>query len=410
MKQQHNSASKLRAGITTHYHNSKNYGGNLQAYATVKAISKCGYEAEQLAFPIAISRLTPIVAAKQNRTATDVKIAVKVWIYNQLIANRCWRAKAMSKQRKQAISEFNRNEIPHSKCVYSNESISDSLAEYDVFITGSDMVWNPDWHFPIFTLEFVPAGTPKFSYAPSMGVASLNDHEQEVYRNFLRSYQAVSVRERNAVSILEPLSPVPVEWVLDPTLLLDQADWNEICSQRQVREPYLFCYFLGSNPSSRRAAEEYAKTHGLKLVTIPYLLGKYRGCDYRFGDVQLSKVSPRDFISLIRYADCVFTDSFHACVFSFLYQREFFAFRRDPWEKTGNLGSRISSFLGLIDCLARYCETDEKEQTGYIEALPKIDYTAPFREFQKRKESSWDYLKRNLKLAEETIQKNEQKH
>lgn len=400
----------MKVGISSQYYLSNNYGGNLQSYASFKAIEKCGYTAEQLSFPILTKRLTPLEEKKDvfglRQFIKDKEIAIKVFVYNMLILNRHCKVYKMSKQRKKAVSIFNENRIPHSKTVYAEDNIVQSVKEYDCFVTGSDLVWNPNLYSPIFTLEFVPDNIPKFSYAPSMGVTSLTEYEQEIYRDFLKGYQAVSVRESNAVPILENLSPVPVEWVLDPTLLLEQEDWNEICTEQMVKEPYVFCYFLGSNPISRHLAEEYAKKHGLKLVTIPYLLGKYRGCDYKFGDIQLSEVSPADFISLIRYADCVFTDSFHACVFSFLYQREFYAFRRDQWEKPG-LGTRIISFLEMLECASRYCETDDQETMEYIESQSVIDYNSPFPAFERMKEKSWDYLKRNLKLAEERIRQNE---
>lgn len=163
--------------------------------------------------------------------------------------------------------------------------------------------------------------------------------------------------------------------------------------------------FFRSNKNSRRLAEDYAKKNKLKLVTIPYLLGKYRDCDYKFGDIQLSKVSPQDFISLIQYSECTFTDSFHACVFSFIYKKEFFAFRRDEWDK---IGARISSFLELIECESRYCNTNNLESLEYINNISKIDYSKSFDEFEKMKKSI-DYLENNLKIAEERIKKNEQK-
>lgn len=399
--------NNIKVGVVSQYYKSNNYGGNLQSLATCKSANKLGYQAEQVCFPISTVRLTPVYIEKKSITLKDIEISVKVRIYNLFIFKRRLKAFAMSKQRKKAVADFNSNTIPHSMHVYSESTIIQVTGQYEAFITGSDLVWNPNLYSPIFTLEFVPDNIPKFSYAPSMGVTSLTEQEQEVYRKFLQGYQAVSVRESNAVPILESLSPVPVEWVLDPTLLLDQEEWNEICTERMVAESYLFCYFLGSNPVSRRQAEEYAKKRGLKLVTIPYLLGKYRGCDYKFGDIQLSAVSPADFISLIRYADCVFTDSFHACVFSFLYQREFYAFRRDQWEKPG-LGTRILSFLEMIDCASRYCDTNEKETMEYIESQSVIDYLNPFPEFERMKKISWEYLERNLKLAEERIKQNEE--
>lgn len=341
---------------------------------------------------------------KKKRTIKDIKIAFHVFCYNILISNRSRKALEIVQKREAVALRFNLNQIPHSNECYTESDIKNSVKKYDTFISGSDMVWNPDLFLSIFTLDFVPSTIPKFSYAPSMGVVSLNDNERKVYTEFLRDYQAVSVRESNAVFLLEDLSPVPVEWVLDPTLILEREEWDEICSNRIIDEPYLFCYFLGNNISSRKAALEYSKKHNLKVVTIPFLRGGYRRCDWKFGDIQLSEVSPSDFISLIRYSEAVFTDSFHACVFSFLYQREMFAFRRGVGDKWG---TRISSFLELIDCFSRYCDTDEKECMQYIESLPRIDYTAPFTDFENMKKKSLAYLEKNLKIAEERIRQNE---
>lgn len=394
----------MRVAIITQYYKSKNYGGNLQAYAMCKAIEKCGHTGEQICFPLKMKRLNEIPIQKNKRTLKDVKIAIHVLVYKILILNRSHKAHKISEKREAAVLAFNQNLIPHSKEYYTESDIEDSVKKYDVFITGSDMVWSPDLFSNIFTLDFVPDSMPKFSYAPSMGVTALKDNECEIYRDFLKYYQAVSVRESNALPILEDLSPVPVEWVLDPTLILEREEWDEICNERFVDEPYLFCYFLGNNTQSRKAAKEYAKKHKLKIVTIPYLFGKYRGCDWKFGDIQLSKVSPQDLISLIRYSEAVFTDSFHVCVFSFLYDREMFVFRRNAGDRWG---ARIYSFLELIGCLSRYCDTDEKECTEYIDSLPKIDYTSSFENFENMKKKSLKYLERNLKIAEERIKENE---
>lgn len=394
----------MKVAITSQYYESSNYGGNLQSYALCKAIEKCGYKAEQLCFPIKGFRLTPLQEVHKKRNISDIKIAIKVLIYNLLISNRNLKANKMIKQRKRTFSNFNQKKIPHSSDVYTENNVLLSVKKYDCFVTGSDLVWNPNLYSSIFTLEFVPENIPKFSYAPSMGITSLTGEEQQVYKKFLKSYQAVSVRESNSVELLKNLSPVPVEWVLDPTLLLSEDEWSQICSKKIVQEPYVFCYFLGSNMNSRNVAKKFAEKHHLKLVTIPYLLGKYRGCDYQFGDIQLSNVSPEDFISLIRYSECVFTDSFHACVFSYIYKKEFVAFRRDVWD---NIGSRIGSFLELLGYSERYCNTDEKEQMGYIETIRPIDYSIPCKEFESMKEKSMDYLIRNLKKAEEKIKENE---
>ena len=394
----------MKVAIVTQYYKSKNYGGNLQAYAMCKAVEKYGYEAEQLCFPLKTYKLGAFPVKKGKKVLEEIKIAIHILGYRILTFRRGRIARRLIKKREQSVLSFNQNLIPHSAEVYNELDMKASTEKYGVFITGSDMVWSPDLFSPIFTLDFVPSCTPKFSYAPSMGTTALTDNIRETFREFLKDYQAVSVRESGSVSALTDLAPVPVEWVLDPTLILDRTEWDAISSTALIDKPYLFCYFLGSNSDSRKAAQAYAKKHNLTLVTIPYLRDAYRSCDWKFGDIQLSDVSPSDFISLIRYSAAVFTDSFHACVFSFLYQREMFAFRRNENDKWG---VRICSFLKLIGYPLRYCDTDEKECMQYIESLPKIDYHAPFADIEMMKKKSLDYLEKNLKKAEQIIRHQE---
>lgn len=392
----------MKIAIVTHYYKSDNYGGNLQAYALCYWLKKNGYDAEQLCFNILPGK---IGSTYYQRLKKQVCYTFKVFSYNILCKNREERIKSRKvkkyyKLRKNSMLKFNLDAIPHSSKVYFEKTIKTSVKNYDCFISGSDMVWFPEWYSPILTLEFVPDNIPKFSYAPSVGVTKLSETQKKFYKEFLSSYQDVSVREESSVGLLKDLVPDQVHYVLDPTLLLSRSDWDKICNKKIFSEKYLFCYFLGDYSPSRKIAEEYAKKYNLKLVTIPYLIGKYQLCDDGFGDVQFSEVSPSDFISLIKYADVVFTDSFHACVFSFIYNKQFITFRRDT---NNNFSSRICNFLSMTDLADRFCDSIEKECMGYIENINNIDYSDKFECLKILKEQSENYLIRNLKTANERI-------
>ena len=145
-----------------------------------------------------------------------------------------------------------------------------------------------------------------------------------------------------------------ISWVLDPTLLMDRSVWENDCDENPyTNEKYIFTYFLGDSCEDRQFAERIAQHLNLKIINIPYLLKRYRKCDDGFGDIRLSDVSPKLWISLIRDAQYVFTDSFHCVAFSLIFSKEFFAFKRFKDNERNSINSRIESLLSLIDCEER---------------------------------------------------------
>lgn len=385
----------MKFGIVTHYYKSNNYGGNLQAYALCKVIEKNGYKAEQLCLPSGYYQKK----AFPKRQIIDFKNFIKSSIYKFKYKNYYKNLKI----RTNAMEKFNQEQIPHSDICYDLRNIKKSLSNYQAFITGSDIVWGPKVHSPFFFLNFVPCEIPKFSYAASLGTNQLTDSEKEIFKNDLASYQAISVREKSVAPILSQVTGKEVEICLDPTLLLDKEDWNEICSCRMLEDEYVFCYFLGNNSSAIKVAKEYAKKNKLKLVNIPYLSNEYNSLK-DFGDVKLSNVSPSDFLSLIKHANCIFTDSFHACVFSYIYKKNVIAFRRS---KNDDLSVRVKDFLSLIKAENHYCDTDEKESLQYIDEQITLDCCYELENINSLKKKSLSYLQKNLTKTEEVVKQNE---
>lgn len=293
--------------------------------------------------------------------------------------------------RYKTVSNF-RNSIPHSKKVYNANTIEEAVKEYDAFITGSDQVWNPKWYYPAYMLSFVPKDIPKISYAASLSVNELSEGQKLRFKKDLIDYKAISVREKNATELLENIAPVPVEWVLDPTLLLSKEEWEEICSDRIIECDYIFCYFLGHDKAQRRLVKEFARKNKLKIVTLPYLVGGFNKSDVFFGNEKLYDVSPPDFISLIKHAKYVFTDSFHATVFSCIYDRSFFVFGRMGFD---GMSSRIDSLLEMFDAKERFCNTTDRFTLKYIESLNLI-IKLDTKKLEEMKEKSLHFLQNAL--------------
>lgn len=377
--------------IITHYYNSLNYGGNLQAYALCEKIKQLGYDVEQLSYQMEIE----YDSKKVNGIWQKVKRFLRKFDFRKITykINNKKAQKALAVRNKKIIC-FNKGLIPHTEQVYDKSTVHKCVEDYDVFVTGSDQVWNLNWYVPAHFLDFAPSQKTKISYAASLSVDSLTDKERMVIENHLQDFDAISVREQDAVDLIKDISPKTVEWVLDPTLLLNASEWDEICADRIVDEKYIFCYFLGNSVEQRNVAEEFAKKYGLKLVTLPYLNGKYRKCDKNFGDIRLFDVGPQEFLSLIKYADFIFTDSFHAMVFAGIYKRQHFEFLRD---NKHNMSSRIYSLCELYETAEHFCDTPEKTSLEYIESVAPISYNKPLEKLSKMKEKSLSYLRENLR-------------
>lgn len=385
-----------KIGIITHYYQSTNYGGNLQAYALCEVLIKNKYQVEQICYPF-----YPLPFEKnriKNLFANGViGFFKKLWNYTKRVFILPLEKIEIRKLdfyncRRKAFLEFNKNIIPHSEIVYTRDTIKDSVLTYDVFITGSDQVWNLAWYDSAYFLDFVPSKKLKMSYAASIAKDSLTAEQKEMFRESLKDYKAVSVREESAVNLLKDISPVETQLVLDPTLLLTKEDWDKVCAERVIEEEYVFCYFLGENRKERKIAEKCAEKQGLTLVAIPHTAG-IKLIDRKFGDKRLYDVSPQQFVSLIKHAKYIFTDSFHAVVFSNIYQKNYFVFNRN---KKGEMNSRIINITKLFHQEERFCNGKERECLEYVESLPDIDYTQENKEFEALKEKSLAFLKENL--------------
>ena len=390
-------------GIITLYYDSINYGGVLQAFALCKAIEKyTRNKAEQICF----SMINREQSFNKNDNKKGLFARIKKYhsilkillvLKNKLsfkISDIIWGEKQRDviKIKKKNFTHFVKEIIPHSISIYDSTDIFETLNKYDAFITGSDQVWNFAWYSSVFFLDFVPSDKIKLSYAASISKDSLTENEKEIFKRSLADFKAVSVRETQAVDLIKDLSPVEPKVVLDPTLLLSREDWDKICASRVVPCEYLFCYFLGNNMCERKLALKFAKAKHLKIVSVP-LTGRKIYSDLKFGDIIMPTASPEEFLSLVKHASYVFTDSFHATVFSQIFQKQYFVFNRD---KNGTMNSRIFNITDIFNSQERFCNGKERETLKYIQTLKNIDYNKENQKFSDLKEFSINYLKEAL--------------
>ena len=381
-----------KIGIITMYHNSINYGGVLQAYALAKFLKNQGYDAEQVRF---VSKHTEWQKIKLlfyrgvKRAIKDVLRNAR-WVARKMLffrKNRDAKLDDAFSSYRSVFTRFGESFVPRSSVVYNGKTIKKANGEYDIFITGSDQVWNFAWYNPIYFLDFAAKNKKKISYAASISMDSLNGKQYRMLKRSLKNYSAVSVREENAVSLISKASPVEPRFVLDPTLLLSKESWSDIAQKKIACDNYVFCYFIGSNEVGRRLAKEFAQKHGLKLVGISV----YHNFDEL--DIKLEDAGPEEFLGYIRGAKYVFTDSFHAVVFSKIFEKQYFVFNRDQKD---SMSSRIFTITSLFETEERFCY-GERENIDYIEALSDTDYTKELLKFEEKKKESVEFLVDALK-------------
>ena len=231
-------------------------------------------------------------------------------------------------------------------------SIDDLYAEppaYDVYVTGSDQVWNPTQPFCIepYFLTFVKDGNArKISYASSIGIESLTEREQADFKRWLGGYDVISVREAEGKALLEKLISKEVAQVADPTFLLGASYWQSIAKRPNVDGAYILCFKLYAGNHLVEYAAEIARRSGRKVIVLPE--GKpVDGCEIVYD------AGPEDYLGYIANADMLISDSFHANVFGILLGT------KNQWayiSPDNKRGSRIVSLFktfGLSDHFIR---------------------------------------------------------
>ena len=289
-----------KVGILTYYYNTTNYGGILQAYALCKKINTLNNEliAEQICYEYDS-------AINQKKTLVQLaKLLVKKILSPFL---KKYRLTELNKKRME-FKKFEQS-IPHSKSVFACDNINETNDLYDIFVVGSDQVWNPISIDSNFFLEFVKPGKKKIAYAASLGADDIQIDRLDIIRNKISSFDSISVREESSLILIGDIGK-PIYRTIDPVFLIDKGEWIQLIKDEDtIAEAYVFVYFLSNDSGERQRVEKYAKENKLLIADFsPFQL---------FGEnhVDCSNMGPQAFLRGIQNAEICFTDSFHCTAF-----------------------------------------------------------------------------------------------
>lgn len=367
-----------------------NYGSKLQALATVRMLEELGIEYEIIRY----NKRTPGFFLKSiPRLFNNVFLHDRYeQLQKRLAFARYPEIKAQVDTRNSMFSSFDVHFDNNLSEVYASyaELKKQCPKRYDKLLTCSDQLWSPSaLGSGFYNLMFTPEEMPKVSWASSFGVSDIPWYQKKRTRRYLNRIQHISMRENRGAEIVKELTGRDVPVLMDPVFLFDKDQWNAMvpCDKPEW-EPYIFCYFLGDNPEYRKAAMKLALETGKKIVTLRHL-DRYVAEDEAFGDYAPYDVDPCRFLSILRNASCVCTDSFHGTAFSIIFEKSFVVFNRYSDRSSNSKNSRIESVcvnLGLEG--RRYINYDEITAT----MIAPINYSAVSTKIAEYKERTKTYL------------------
>lgn len=324
----------LKVGLMTCYMD--NFGACLQAYALQTVVTNLGCDCE-------IIKYTPIKSLKEY----GVLLSSVRWVRKRIkaINNMAYR---YENYRHPKFKAFRKKYLKFSKKNFLTEiSLYKKTPQYDIYIVGSDQIWNPNLfggkNNKAYFLDFVPENAKRIAYAPSIGTSFISSECADEMAKFLEKFNAVSVREIDGKSIIDKVSDCNCRVVLDPTLLLEMQQWEKMIGKRIISGDYIFVYLFGGRDYEREFIEYVNRSLNLKVVTIPF-----HDKEYNSNYTKLKKAGPIEFLNMIKYASLVITDSFHATAFSLNMNVPFYTLLRNSKNDKNNMNSRIISILSMV--------------------------------------------------------------
>lgn len=269
----------------------------------------------------------------------------------------------IGKEKKKKFQAFRARYLKKSAQKWdTKESLLKNPPDYDVYISGSDQIWNPDIIIDDYNylLAFVPKEKKKIAYASSFGKGVLPESKREIYQRCLKRFDSIGVREESGRRLAEELTGKECKTVLDPTLLLTREEWARMAADNQEKEPYVLCYYMPGDEAVcqaiKKIAERISHEKGLKIINLGlkeyYKLKK--DIDFR------ATAGPEDFVGLFLHADYIVTNSFHGTAFATNFNKQVYVPINASLDNGNARHTRMVDYLKLIG-LEEAIVTVEKE-------------------------------------------------
>lgn len=352
-------------------HDVYNVGASLQAYALAEYLRQCGHDVEIIDYKPEYLQHYRLLGVKNPRF--DKPVLREVYQLLKL-PGRVW---AKFEKRKKVFDAFRKKYLPiTSESFSSNEELKSASLNADLFLAGSDQIWNPvfkNGKDPAFFLDFVDTSCRKSSYAASFAVEKIEDEYIEQMKKWLQKFTDISVRETSALTLLKEMD-LQGTLVCDPVFLLPFEHWKEMAKVPED-ENYTFVYDFDRNMQVSDIAKHIRTTQAKKIVSLFPMIE----ADQTYADM-----GPLEFLGTILNADIVLSNSFHATAFSLIFHKEFFVIRRQE-----NINTRMRDLLRYVGLEDRLIEEPQE-----VDVVCKIDWKQVDSKLNDLIEKSKDYLRK----------------
>lgn len=377
-----------KVGIIT-YHAAHNYGSMLQAYALQQTILGMGFDCEIINFRTERQRQMYIPRFLNERSIK--KITKYILTLGHI---------KKSYQQYQLFENYLSTQLKLTKREYATleELKQDDSLKFDYVLSGSDQIWNTfcrdfDW---AYFLPFVKTGK-RIAYAPSMGrqvsIEVGNSYDNQIYYH-LKQYDVLSVREKMTAKKIEQLIGISPNVVVDPTLLYPQNKWKELAGNTPlIKKNYIFLYMPWFDQETFDLALKYSKQKHLPIVlTIWPNQSKWDIITLLRNNIQIHcATGPLEFLNICKYAKITIAKSFHAVIFSMIFERPFYAVR-------GISDDRINDLLKKAGILEMHNLDPNNIEIITQKQIPEIiNYENAFQALSQEIEYSFSFLKNALK-------------
>lgn len=356
--------------IATFNNSPTNYGAMFQSYALSKTIEYLGH--------------TPVFLTLKHRTTCNYvtpKKTLKRAIKGKILKFLSKPTQEIRIERAKKFRAF--AQVYQTQVCYENlQELNANPPKADVYLSGSDQVWNPKGLHEELMLSFAPDDSILASYAASMGAEIVPEENKELFAKYISRYDAVSVREDTMIDVIKDYTNKPIQQHIDPVFLISKQDWNKFAKpySKLKFEKYILMYLIDFDKKNIKNFKKLKKETGLPIVLVT--LG---GLKYRFADQVVMDASPQEFLYLLSSAEMVVASSFHGCALSVVFNKPFIAIsgRDKP--------TRIESML-------RHFGLEEQNTTDISFENAKVDFQNVNKQIATDIETSKNYLKKVFEM------------
>ena len=344
----------MKIGILT-FHRAHNYGAVLQAFALKSFLENKGYEVE------IIDYRQPLIERSFSLFKVDTNCSFYATLRSLISSIIYWRFKW---NRKRKFELFQKRYLSLSgKKVMVKDDIP---VCYDIYIHGSDQVWNPKLvgNDAIYWGNYeIKKDSKRMTYAASFESDSIAKMEVDRLTSDLNNFKFISLREAKLIDLLQPFSDKLIYNVLDPTLLVDSFIWDKMLVRPKIEKKYVLVYQVGQNKNTIPLAKNIADQINARVIVVSAFIRK--------SNIYRNNPSPEELVGYFKHAACIVSTSFHATTFSLIFRRPFYTVAMG----TGS-DVRYTSLLASLGLENRIIYSDDKPtftEISYDEIFPKLE-------------------------------------